>query len=92
MYILIHKPEGRLTLNNEQQLQEFMQGKTIIEAAGGMVFNQAGELLMMKRRGFWDMPKGKLDQNRTQDLRPCLDLSRAGCVSRELVRATRTFR
>ena len=49
-------------INSEQELQQFMKGKMIIEAAGGMVFNQAGELLMMKRRGFWDMPKGKLDE------------------------------
>ncbi|MFN5421861.1 MAG: NUDIX domain-containing protein, partial [bacterium] len=61
MYIIIHQPEGQLILNNETELTTFMEGKMIIEAAGGMVFNQAGELLMMKRRGFWDMPKGKLD-------------------------------
>jgi 8-oxo-dGTP pyrophosphatase MutT (NUDIX family) len=54
-------------INSEQELQQFMQGKIIIEAAGGMVFNQAGELLMMKRRGFWDMPKGKLDKGETID-------------------------
>ena len=65
MYIIIHQSEGRLTLNNEQELQQFTQGKMIIEAAGGMVFNQTGELLMMKRRGFWDMPKGKLDEGET---------------------------
>lgn len=62
MYIIIHQPEGQLTINNEQELQQFMQDKLIIEAAGGMVMNQVGELLMMKRRGFWDMPKGKLDE------------------------------
>ena len=62
MYIIIHQPEGTLTINNEQELHQYMQGKMIIEAAGGMVFNEAGELLMMKRRGFWDMPKGKLDE------------------------------
>ena len=62
MYIIIHQPEGQLILNNETELSAFMQDKMIIEAAGGMVFNQAGELLMMKRRGFWDMPKGKLDE------------------------------
>jgi 8-oxo-dGTP pyrophosphatase MutT (NUDIX family) len=65
MYIIIHQSEGRLTLNNEQELNQFMKGKMIIEAAGGMVFNEAGELLMMKRRGFWDMPKGKLDEGET---------------------------
>ena len=32
-----------------------------IKAAGGVVFNQNGELLMIFRRQMWDLPKGKLD-------------------------------
>lgn len=32
-----------------------------IKAAGGVVFNQNGELLMIFRRHMWDLPKGKLD-------------------------------
>lgn len=62
MYIIIHQPEGKITLKTQEELHQFMQAKLIIEAAGGMVMNQSGELLMMKRRGFWDMPKGKLDE------------------------------
>jgi 8-oxo-dGTP pyrophosphatase MutT (NUDIX family) len=34
--------------------------KTIL-AAGGLVYNDADELLMIFRRGKWDLPKGKLD-------------------------------
>ena len=30
-------------------------------AAGGWVFNQAGELLMIKRHGVWDIAKGHID-------------------------------
>ena len=37
-----------------------MNKKKII-AAGGLVENEKGEILMMFRRGFWDLPKGKLD-------------------------------
>lgn len=33
-----------------------------IIAAGGLVFNDADELLMIYRRGKWDLPKGKLDK------------------------------
>lgn len=33
----------------------------IIEAAGGLVKNQEGRLLMIYRKGSWDLPKGKLD-------------------------------
>lgn len=31
-------------------------------AAGGLVFNEKGEVLMIHRRGFWDLPKGKLEK------------------------------
>jgi 8-oxo-dGTP pyrophosphatase MutT (NUDIX family) len=34
----------------------------LIIAAGGIVKNEKGEILMIFRRGKWDMPKGKLDQ------------------------------
>lgn len=37
----------------------------IIEAAGGVVLNHAGELLVMSRLGFWDLPKGKIDRGET---------------------------
>lgn len=33
-----------------------------IEAAGGLVRNELGQLLFIFRRGKWDLPKGKLDQ------------------------------
>lgn len=41
-----------------------MEKKKII-AAGGLVQNEAEELLMIYRRGKWDLPKGKLDKNET---------------------------
>lgn len=34
----------------------------IIKAGGGLVFNEDGKVLMMFRRGKWDLPKGKLDE------------------------------
>ncbi len=36
-----------------------------IEAAGGVVSNTDGEILLIYRRGFWDLPKGKIEQNET---------------------------
>ncbi len=65
MYILIHEPEKLTKLTNLQELELFSKDKIIIEAAGGMVLNKQEELLMMKRKGKWDMPKGKLDEGET---------------------------
>lgn len=39
----------------------------LIKAAGGVVFNEHGELLLIKRLGKWDLPKGKLEEG--EDLR-----------------------
>ena len=36
-----------------------------IIAAGGLVTNNNNELLMIFRRGKWDLPKGKLDEGET---------------------------
>ena len=38
---------------------------TPIIAAGGIVVNPNKEMLWIFRRGFWDLPKGKLDPNET---------------------------
>lgn len=36
-----------------------------IVAAGGLVFNQENKILLIYRRGAWDLPKGKLDDGET---------------------------
>lgn len=34
-----------------------------IDAAGGVVYNESNDILMIFRRGKWDLPKGKCDEN-----------------------------
>ena len=43
----------------------FFKKFTLIQAAGGLVSNEAGEVLLIHRRGKWDLPKGKLDKGET---------------------------
>ena len=43
-------------------IEEFKACFTFIEAAGGLVFNTAGEFLIIKRNEIWDLPKGKLEK------------------------------
>ena len=40
----------------------------IIMAAGGVVLNSHNNILMIFRRGKWDLPKGKLEKNETLEL------------------------
>lgn len=38
----------------------------LIKAAGGIVFNELGQLLLIKRLGLWDLPKGKIEKGEPQ--------------------------
>jgi 8-oxo-dGTP pyrophosphatase MutT (NUDIX family) len=49
---------------NELQ-KAFWKKFTLVKAAGGLVLNEKKELLMIFRRGKWDLPKGKLDSGET---------------------------
>lgn len=40
----------------------FFKKFTPVKAAGGFVLNENKEILMMFRRGKWDLPKGKMDK------------------------------
>lgn len=52
--------------NNMEELKKaFWKKFILIKAAGGLVVNDAGELLFIFRRGKWDLPKGKLDEGET---------------------------
>jgi 8-oxo-dGTP pyrophosphatase MutT (NUDIX family) len=46
----------------EELKKSFYKKFTIVQAAGGLVTNEKKELLMIFRRGKWDLPKGKLDK------------------------------
>ena len=55
--------ENILIVNNNpgEVLCNFMEQVNIVIAGGGIVFNEKGELLMIFRRGKWDLPKGKIE-------------------------------
>lgn len=42
-------------------LEQFKEDFELVEAAGGLVFNEDGDMLLIFRRGSWDLPKGKMD-------------------------------
>ena len=50
-------------LHNDLALlkQDFFSLFKIVHAAGGLVINSKGEVLMIHRRGCWDLPKGKME-------------------------------
>ena len=56
----------KVYINNKAKIvtenwKDFSDNYKVIEAAGGLVFNQKNETLMIFRNGKWDLPKGKLE-------------------------------
>ncbi|MEI9943002.1 MAG: NUDIX hydrolase [Chitinophagaceae bacterium] len=49
----------------EELTKAFYKKFTLVQAAGGLVKNEKDEILMIFRRGKWDLPKGKLDKGET---------------------------
>lgn len=48
--------------NLEELKKAFFRKFTVVKAAGGLVTGGKGDVLMILRRGKWDLPKGKLDK------------------------------
>ncbi len=53
--------------NIDEIWSEFQKLFRIIEAAGGIVNNSAGEILFIKRLGKWDLPKGKVEKGESRE-------------------------
>ena len=51
----------------EKLVTDFESLFKILEAGGGVVANEAQEILTMFRRGSWDLPKGKIDKGETKE-------------------------
>lgn len=54
-----------IILSSDDEKQLFKDFKSLfkrIDAAGGIVFNPKREILLIYRRGYWDLPKGKIDK------------------------------
>jgi 8-oxo-dGTP pyrophosphatase MutT (NUDIX family) len=52
-----------LNENLKKLKKAFFKHFKLVKAAGGLVINKSGEVLLIFRRGKWDLPKGKLDDN-----------------------------
>lgn len=57
---------------------QFFSQYDIVEAAGGIVINGKGEILIIRRRGYWDLPKGKFSKGE----------SKRDCALREVMEET----
>lgn len=69
---LLQKFDNRNTLyiisdSPENTFDKFCKQFIAVEAAGGIVENTDEEVLMMRRRGWWDLPKGHVEPGETHE-------------------------
>jgi 8-oxo-dGTP pyrophosphatase MutT (NUDIX family) len=57
---------GLICPDPKEVFDEFTSDYTVIQAAGGLVFNKENQLLTIKRNGVWDLPKGKIEKHEDQ--------------------------
>jgi len=52
--------------NMIKAFEGFSSDYEIVEAAGGVIENELGQILMIYRKGCWDLPKGKIEKGETE--------------------------
>ena len=63
----------KVYINNSAKIitenwNNFCSNYIVIEAAGGIVYNDKNELLMIFRNNMWDLPKGKLETGECHEI------------------------
>lgn len=56
-----------LSENPRHAFETFLSHTTVVEAAGGVVEDGTGRILMMRRRGWWDLPKGHVEKGESHE-------------------------
>jgi 8-oxo-dGTP pyrophosphatase MutT (NUDIX family) len=75
MPVTIYTEEKSQQVND---LNRFMKDYSLIRAAGGVVTDDEARVLLIFRKGKWDLPKGKVEDNEPLEL----------CANREVVEET----
>ncbi len=70
--------------NPKEDMMFFFQNFSFIEAAGGLV-NHKGDFLFIKRNGFWDIPKGKMESNETSESAAIREIQEECGISGKLI-------
>lgn len=53
---------------NEEKIEKFLRKKLpLVEAAGGLVYNNKREILFIYRNERWDLPKGHIDEGESHE-------------------------
>ncbi|HBX49928.1 MAG: hypothetical protein A2275_04910 [Bacteroidetes bacterium RIFOXYA12_FULL_35_11] len=80
--ITIYSPD------TDNLFKEFSSFFKIINAAGGVVFNQKEEFLGIKRLGRWDLPKGKAEKGESPEITAIREVSEECGIKEKHIKIT----
>ena len=60
-----HHSLNIICANPQSTLEAFCERLVVVRAAGGLVENSAGDILIIRRKGWPDLPKGHIDEGET---------------------------
>ena len=89
--IKVYSADRFQLLHSEEEYRTLLEQFTYIRAAGGLVYNDAGELLMIFRRGKWDLPKGKVEAGEDDVTAALREVKEETGVAAEVVGERRFF-
>lgn len=89
--IKVYSADRFQLVHTEQEYQALLEQFTYIRAAGGLVFNDANKLLMIFRRGKWDLPKGKVEAGEDDATAALREVKEETGVSAEVVGERKFF-
>ena len=89
--IRVYSADRYQLVHTEQEYQSLLEHFTYIRAAGGLVYNEAGDLLMIFRRGKWDLPKGKVEPGEDDVTAALREVKEETGVSAEVVGERKFF-
>ena len=75
MSVTIYSEDDSQVIND---LNAFAKNYLLVKAAGGVVTDDEARVLLIYRRGKWDLPKGKVEENEPIEL----------CAHREVIEET----
>lgn len=62
------------TESPEKVFNALISQNKFITAAGGVVFNEKNEILLIHRLGYWDLPKGKIEKGEEEIVAACREI------------------
>lgn len=63
--VVVYSGSEKIIIATQDEWNQYSASYQYVEAAGGLVLNENGEVLMIYRRDCWDFPKGKVEVGET---------------------------